>query len=163
MISGIQDLYVQPETQAPAGTALDRDAFMQLLIAQMRNQDPTEPTSNEQFIAQLAQFSSLEEMQGVNENLVGLAALQQGNALMSQLTNASALIGNKVVYNDSTGQSQEGVVDSVRFENGSVVLQVGGASVPLSAVLEVTGGPETAPDPVVDPAADPESEESESL
>ena len=141
MISGINELYVQPETQATGGTALDRDAFMQLLIAQMRNQDPTEPTSNEQFIAQLAQFSSLEEMQGVNENLVGLAALQQGNALMSQLTNASALIGNQVVFTTETGQSETGLVESVRFEEGAVVLQVGGNSVPLGAVLEVTGAP----------------------
>ncbi len=112
---------------------------MQLLVAQMKNQDPTEPTSNEQFIAQLAQFSSLEEMQGVNENLVALAALQQGNALMSQLTNASALIGNNVTYTDEYGDSISGEVEAVRLEGGQAVLQVGGATVPLSAVSEVTG------------------------
>ena len=143
MINAITDIYTNPQQETTQNTALDRDAFMQLLVAQMKNQDPTEPTSNEQFIAQLAQFSSLEEMQTVNENLVALAALQQGNALMSQLTNASALIGNDVVYNNEFGQAQSGKVDSVRFEDGSVVLQVGGASVPLSAVLEVTGAPET--------------------
>ncbi len=145
MINGITDLYVNQPTESTGGTALDRDAFMQLLIAQMKNQDPTEPTSNEQFIAQLAQFSSLEEMQLVNENLVALAALEQGNALMSQLTNASALIGNEVVYNDEFGQAQGGTVDSVRFQDGSVVLQVDGLSVPLSAVLEVTGQSEAPP------------------
>ncbi|HPF13867.1 MAG TPA: flagellar hook capping FlgD N-terminal domain-containing protein [Planctomycetota bacterium] len=140
MISALSNLYSAPDSQAAPGSALDRDAFMQLLVAQMKNQDPTEPTSNEQFIAQLAQFSSLDEMKGVNENLVALAALQQGNALMAQLTNASTLIGNNVVYDSDLGQ-KEGTVDSVRFENGTVVLQVDGQSVPLSAVLEVTANP----------------------
>lgn len=116
---------------------------MQLLVAQMKNQDPTEPTSNEQFIAQLAQFSSLEEMQGVNENLVAMAALNQGNALMSQLTNASTLIGNNVTYTDQYGQEVSGEVEAVRLEDGQAVLQVDGATVPLSAVSEVTGDGET--------------------
>lgn len=115
---------------------------MQLLVAQMKNQDPTEPTSNEQFIAQLAQFSSLEEMQGVNENLVAMAALNQGNALMSQLTNASTLIGNNVTYTDEFGQDVTGEVEAVRLEGGQAVLQVDGATVPLSAVSEVTGEPD---------------------
>lgn len=139
MITPISDLYTNPGNQTSGSSALDRDAFMQLLIAQMKNQDPTEPTSNEQFIAQLAQFSSLDEMKGVNENLVALAALQQGNALMAQLTDASVLIGKTIIYNTETG-TEQGPVDSVRFENGSVVLQVDGKSVPLSAISEVTAG-----------------------
>ncbi|MBL4769990.1 MAG: flagellar biosynthesis protein FlgD [Planctomycetes bacterium] len=140
MINPLADLYAPPPTpQASGDGSLDKDAFMKLLVAQMKNQDPTEPTSNEQFIAQLAQFSSLEEMQGVNENLVALAALQQGNALMAQLTNASALIGNNVTYTDEFGQSISGEVEAVRLENGRAVLQVDGATVPLSSVSEVTG------------------------
>jgi flagellar basal-body rod modification protein FlgD len=143
MINPIANLYAPPATpQASGDSSLDKDAFMQLLVAQMKNQDPTEPTSNEQFIAQLAQFSSLEEMQGVNENLVAMAALNQGNALMSQLTNASALIGNSVTYSDQYGQSVSGKVEAVRLENGQAVLQVDGATVPLSAVTEVTGNSE---------------------
>ncbi len=140
MIDPISSLYAPPAGPETTGNNnLNKDAFMQLLVAQMKNQDPTEPTSNEQFIAQLAQFSSLEEMQGVNENLVALAALQQGNALMSQLTNASALIGNNVTYTDEYGDSISGEVEAVRLEGGQAVLQVGGATVPLSAVSEVTG------------------------
>ena len=77
------------DSQTTGTSDLDRDAFMRLLVAQLQNQDPLSPQSNEDFIAQLAQFSSLEEMQGVNENLVGLAVLQQSNALMGQLTEAS--------------------------------------------------------------------------
>ena len=85
-----------------AKQSLDKDAFMQLLVAQMRNQDPMAPVDNQEFIAQLAQFSSLEEMQGVNENLVALALLQESNALLNQLTSSSDLIGKRVVYTDPT-------------------------------------------------------------
>ncbi|MCA9000897.1 MAG: flagellar biosynthesis protein FlgD [Planctomycetes bacterium] len=140
MINAISNLYAANQgTQATGNNNLDKDAFMQLLVAQMKNQDPTEPTSNEQFIAQLAQFSSLEEMQGVNENLVAMAALNQGNALMSQLTDASALIGNNVTYTDQYGQPVSGSVEAVRLESGQAVLQIDGETVPLSAVTEVTG------------------------
>ena len=77
-----------------ATSNLDKDAFMQLLVTQLKNQDPLAPNDNQEFIAQLAQFSSLEEMQGVNENLVAMALLQESNALFSQLTNSSSLIGS---------------------------------------------------------------------
>lgn len=119
---------------------LGQDAFLQLLISQMRNQDPLEPTSNDQFIAQLAQFSSLEEMEEVNENLLGLAVLQQSNALMSQLTDSSALIGRSVAYTHPvSGADAVGTVTSVKIEDGIAVLRIEGEDVPLVNVTEVTG------------------------
>ena len=118
---------------------LDKDAFMQLLVAQMRNQDPLAPTDSQQFITQLAQFSSLAEMQGVNENLVALAFLQESNAVLTQLTNSSSLLGKTVSYTDpSSGESAQGVVDSVKLTGGQVLLHVGGQDVPLSHITEVT-------------------------
>ena len=119
---------------------LDKGAFMKLLVAQMRNQDPREPTSNDQFIAQLAQFSSLEQMQVVNENLVGLAVLQQSNALMSQLTDSSVLIGMTVEYEDPTsGQPVVGQVTSVKIEEGIAILRIDGQDVPLASITGVLG------------------------
>ncbi len=119
---------------------LGRDAFLQLLIHQLKNQDPLEPTTNDQFIAQLAQFSSLEEMEKVNENLLGLALLQQSNALISQLTDSSALIGQNVVYADPvSGESTTGIVSSVKIEDGLAILNIGGIEIPLANVQEVTG------------------------
>jgi flagellar basal-body rod modification protein FlgD len=61
-------------TSALQGTNVDKNAFMQLLVSQMKNQDPLSPQDNTQFIAQLAQFSSLEQMQQLNDNIIGLAA-----------------------------------------------------------------------------------------
>jgi flagellar basal-body rod modification protein FlgD len=123
-----------------ASRELGRDAFLQLLVNQIKNQDPLSPTGQEEFIAQLAQFSSLEEMRGVNENLVALALLQQNNAVMQQLTDASALIGKSVVYLDPDDASERaGTVESVKLTDGLAVLRVDGEEVPLANVIEVTG------------------------
>ncbi len=132
----------------PAAQDLGREAFMTLLIAQLQNQDPLQPTSNDAFIAQLAQFSTLEEMKGVNENLVALALLQQSNALMDQLTSASALIGHSVRFlHPTTGEESVGTVDSVRIMDGVAVLYIDGEDVPLINVTEVLGSPPP-PNPV---------------
>lgn len=145
MISGIQaaDPITGAASSAGAGQAMGKDAFMKLLVNQIKNQDPMAPTDNQQFIAQLAQFSSLEQMTTMNENIVGLAVLQQNNALLDQLTSSSALIGQHVTWADpTTGQTQDGVVSSVKLVDGLAVLRVGTQDVPLGAVQEVDGAPQ---------------------
>jgi flagellar basal-body rod modification protein FlgD len=81
---------------APTGTdrttGVGRDAFLQLLITQMRHQDPLSPMENEAFLAQLAQFSSLEQMQQLNENFAASMALSQSQANSA----ATGLIGRYV-------------------------------------------------------------------
>ena len=54
------------ETEKKTGSALDKDDFLMLLVTQMKYQDPLEPESNTEYVAQLAQFSSLEQMQNLN-------------------------------------------------------------------------------------------------
>jgi flagellar basal-body rod modification protein FlgD len=132
--------------------ALGKDAFMSLLVMQMKNQDPMEPTKNDQMLAQLAQFQSLEEMDELNNNIVGLAVLQQSNAVLQQLTSSSALIGQDVRYTNEAGDEQWGKVEAVRIEDGVAQLQIGGKSVPLGSVLEI-GLPPTA-ETEVPPASD---------
>lgn len=122
---------------------LGKDSFMKLLVSQLQNQDPINPQSNEDFIAQLAQFSSLEQMENLNDSFLGLAILQQSNALMSQLTEGSTLIGQNVTYTDpATGETLSGTVESIRIEDGIAVLNIGGENVPLMSVTEVTGPPD---------------------
>jgi len=140
-ISGISS------TDASAGLGLDdqtndlgKDSFMTLLVEQLKNQDPLKPTANEQFVAELANFSSLEEMEELNENILGMVVLQQSNALLSQLTESSNLIGKEVKFYDFDTQSQKtGSVDSVKIEDGLALLKVNGADVPLANVTEVLG------------------------
>ena len=125
---------------ATASNELGKDAFMTLLVEQLKNQDPLKPTSNETFIAELANFSSLEEMQELNENLLGMVVLQQSNALLSQLTESSALIGKDVRYYDPATQSVvTGSVESVKIQDGLALLNVDGRDVPLTSVTEVLG------------------------
>lgn len=127
-------------TAASGSQELGRESFMTLLVQQMKNQDPMAPMDNQEFIAQLAQFSSLEQMQQVNDNLLGLAVLQQSNALMSQLTQSSALIGHDVRYVDpATNESATGVVSTVKIQDGLAVLNIGGHDIPLGNVTEVLG------------------------
>jgi flagellar basal-body rod modification protein FlgD len=122
---------------------LDRDAFLELLVTQLKNQDPLEPIDNQDYIAQLAQFSSLEELQGLNQNLVGMIALNQSNALLAQLTQGSALIGKTVEWLDlSTGEPHTGSVQSVKVVDGIAVLNVDGQDVPLASVTEILGAPD---------------------
>jgi len=125
---------------AATSKELGKDAFMKLLVSQLQNQDPINPQSNEDFIAQLAQFSSLEQMENLNDSFLGLAVLQQSNALMAQLTEGSALIGQNVVYQDpASGEVTSGTVETVRIQDGIAVLNVDGADVPLMQVIEITG------------------------
>jgi len=143
-IDGISSSDPLSSTGGTAGTnpSLGKDAFMQLLVQQIKSQDPLSPVDNQAFVAQLAQFSSLEQMTKVNDNLLGLAVLQQANALMSQLTQSSGLIGKEVNYVDpSTEASAKGVVTTVKIQDGIAVLNIGGKDVPLGNVTEVLGAP----------------------
>ena len=152
MIDGINlDSALQSSTNAQSSQQLDRNAFTQLLVTQLQNQDPLSPQSNEELAAQLAQFSSLEQIEIVNENLVGLAQLGQSNALIDQITGASALVGQTVAYLDSeTGARVEGAVEFAKVQDGRVFLGIGGIDVPLDQVAEVLGavgdGDEIIPD-----------------
>jgi flagellar basal-body rod modification protein FlgD len=75
--------------EAPGGK-LGKDEFLRLLVAQLRNQDPSNPSKPEEFAAQLAQFSSLEQLVQVNETLAGQA---QSNAAMAMALSNSAAVG----------------------------------------------------------------------
>jgi flagellar basal-body rod modification protein FlgD len=124
---------------------LDKGAFMKLLVSQLEHQDPLSPVANEDFVAQLATFSSLEQLEGLNQNVVAMIALNQSNALLSQLTQSSALIGKHVTWQDfESGEEHSGEVEAVKIVDGLAVLRIDGQDVPLAAVIEVVGATDTA-------------------
>ncbi|MCP4568301.1 MAG: flagellar biosynthesis protein FlgD [FCB group bacterium] len=96
---------------ATSSKELDREAFLQLLVTQLQYQDPLEPAKNEDFIAQLAQFSSLEQMENMNSSLT--SGLEWDYLLSQTISNtmATSLIGRSVkadssqVYLDTGGSS----------------------------------------------------------
>ena len=79
-----------PVADAKTKDPLSRDAFLSLLVTQLQHQDPTQPMDNSQFIAQLATFSSLEQLQQVNTTLSSIASyFQQMQAAADALTPAT--------------------------------------------------------------------------
>ncbi|MCC7354013.1 MAG: flagellar hook capping protein [Anaerolineae bacterium] len=115
-------------TQDPA--ALGKEAFMQLLLMQMQNQDPLSPMEGQDFFQQLAQLSLLEQMWAMNDNL---------NAMMGQqqLLQAGSLIGKTVEATKENGIQITGEVKGVRVLDGEVFLDVDGDSISLSQVTAV--------------------------
>ncbi|MGN8122396.1 flagellar hook assembly protein FlgD [Pseudomonas sp. 22082] len=82
------------------GQALGKDAFLQLLVTQLKNQNPLDPQDNSAFVAQLAQFSSLEGITTLNSTVSSLA----GNYNSSQALQASSLVGRNVIVQTNTVQ-----------------------------------------------------------
>ena len=93
--------------------ALGKDAFLQLLVTQLKNQNPLEPQGNGEFVAQLAQFSSLEGITTLNDTVSGIA----GNYNSSQALQASSLVGRSVI-----APGDKSVVDTTKGMTGSVVI-----------------------------------------
>lgn len=99
-----------------SSNTLDKDAFLQLLVAQMKYQDPLEPTSNTEYISQYATFSELEQMQNMSASM--------------DLFRASSLVGQTVLLKvtDSEGRETtvQGNVDYVVYERNKAYLSVNG-------------------------------------
>ncbi|VBB08092.1 flagellar hook capping protein [Lucifera butyrica] len=112
-----------------SGSELGKDQFLELLVTQMKYQDPLQPMDNTQFVSQLAQFSALEQMQNLNST--------------DTVSQAVSMIGKTVAWTDSNGTLQAGTVASVSISNGTpqlVVTNSAGTSSTLdvSAVTLVT-------------------------
>jgi len=104
-ISGVSGAASVDLVQSIAGNAdiMGKDSFLQLLVAQLKNQDPLEPLDNTEFVAQLAQFSSLEQMQNMNDAMDqnNDLTLSVHNALMTQLIGKEVEIDSNQIYLDS--------------------------------------------------------------
>ena len=122
-------------TEAPKSTdafqTLDKDAFLKLLVAQMRYQDPMSPVKGQEFLAQAAQFATVERLEAMSK--------AQSEALVHQKSLIStALIGRTVKGKDELGEEVEGVVRSVRLTDKTPLLDVDGRTVSFDDVEEVT-------------------------
>ncbi|HSK98197.1 MAG TPA: flagellar hook capping FlgD N-terminal domain-containing protein [Euzebyales bacterium] len=127
---------------APSSTAsepslggLDSDAFLKLLTAQMRFQDPLSPTDTSTMMQQTATFAQVERLQEI-------ASVQQ-QMLTSQLaSHASNLVGQQITAEQPDGTTVEGKVDAVRFTADGPVLSIGDDEVTLTAITRVSSAAE---------------------
>ena len=101
-------------TSKTSNNGMDKDAFLQLLVAQMKYQDPLEPTSHTEYIAQYAQFSQVEQLQNM--------------ASSTDLARASSLVGKEVYIKTTTSSGEtkyvQGKVDYVVYENNKAYLSI---------------------------------------
>ncbi|WP_455917433.1 flagellar hook assembly protein FlgD [Pseudomonas cerasi] len=100
-------------TAATGNQALGKDAFLQLLVTQLKNQDPLSPQDNGAFVAQLAQFSSLEGINTLNDSVNAISS----NFSSSQALQASSMVGRSIIT-----QTDKAMVDTSKSMTGSVAV-----------------------------------------
>lgn len=107
---------------------LNKDAFLKLLVTQLRYQNPLEPMEDKEFISQMAQFSSLEQAQNTNK----IARFNSAYGMVGKLISATT--------SSETGEMEDvtGIVDSVRIVGNEAYLVVGSKEIPYESVYEVT-------------------------
>lgn len=124
----VENTAVESTKKETKGTSeLGKDAFLQLLVAQMKYQDPLNPTSDTEYIAQLAQFSQLEQMQN-------LAATNENSQMLS-------MVGKEVCVSseneDGTLNYKQGIVEGVTISGGKAYLTVDGSLYDSEHLVEV--------------------------
>ena len=119
-------------TTPTASNTVDYNTFLQLLIAEMKNQDPTNPMDTSQYMSQFAQLSTVEQAMQTNSKLDSLLSSQA-------LSQADGLLGKTVTFTDSTGASFTGKVASISINtNGSVATLADGTKVAIGPGLTIS-------------------------
>jgi flagellar basal-body rod modification protein FlgD len=130
--TGFSDLYNSTgATQARAAKkTLDATDFMKLLATQFQQQDPMKPLEDTAFIAQMAQFTSLEQTQGMAVQLARLRADQQ-------LLMGNSYLGRNVTVEDAKGQPVTGLVTAVNNTEDGLTITIGEKDYPLASVRRI--------------------------
>ena len=113
---------------------LGQDDFLKLLVAQLSAQDPMNPQKDTEFIAQMAQFSSLEQARATQADMSGLRNDQQ-------VAQANGMIGRTVAVQNAAGALVTGVVSGLTLASGTPQILVNGQAYALSSVRGVTATP----------------------
>ena len=109
---------------------LGKDAFLKILITQLSNQDPLDPLKDKDFIAQMAQFSTLEQMTNMNRSIEQMNAVTKGSSVN--------YIGRVIEYEEDDGLNAFATVAYVKFDKSGVILTTTEEKdIPLQKVLAV--------------------------
>jgi flagellar basal-body rod modification protein FlgD len=124
---------VQAAASKTSSDTLGKDQFLSILVTQLRNQDPMQPLQDKDFIAQMAQFTSVEQLMNMSTEL----------SLMRQnIGSASSLIGKSIEWNeyDDTGEvvTRSGVVDSIVSKEGVLYAAIGATEIALDYVTSIS-------------------------
>jgi flagellar basal-body rod modification protein FlgD len=138
-INGSSTLSTTGTTLSPTSTtgtgsasSMGESDFLKLMMDQLQNQDPLNPSDPTAFLSELAQFTSLEQQ-------TNIATTTQSTATQQSNASALALLGHTVSYSDSTGIAQSGTVSKVDFGTSGPTLTIGGVSgISLASVTEAS-------------------------
>ena len=123
--------YSPSTTSATSKSSVDYQSFLKLLIAQMKNQDPTSPMESTEYVAQIAAFSQVEQSVQLNQKLDQMMTA-------SSWSEASALIGRTVTSADGT---ESGVVKEVKLaSSGLVAITEDGTEIAIGSGVKVSEG-----------------------
>lgn len=126
----------QQNTRKTGTNILGKDDFLKILITQLQNQDPLNPMQDKDFIAQMAQFSTLEQMTNIEKSLENFLKSQEQNYMLQ----ASMLIGKIVTFLDSNNEEKTAVVKSVSFKDGKTLFQLNNnenSSIASSQIIKI--------------------------
>lgn len=113
---------------------MDSEVFMSLLVAQLRNQDPSSPMDTNQMIAQSTQLAMMEK-------LTDLSSTSNESFSLQMRVAASGLVGKDVSYENDKGDTVTGIASAVSFAGPVPVVTVGGKDIPLDAISGVATRP----------------------
>jgi len=147
--SSTSNIYTPTATTAPDQT-MNSSMFLQLLVTQLQNQDPSNPMDTDQMVSQTTELSIMEQLESLSSTQNQSFALQMRAA-------ASELLGQKVSYKNSDGDSVSGTVSSISFANDVPMLTVGTDQVSLddltgASSASAPAGSTTAPAPATSSA-----------
>ncbi|MEP6493415.1 MAG: flagellar hook capping FlgD N-terminal domain-containing protein [bacterium] len=136
---------------SPPGGVMGKDQFLKLLIAQMKNQDPMSPMQGDQMAAQLAQFSSLEQLQQINATLTdqqtstgGLLGAIQGSAAINTIGHTVVAVGNQVQIGGAGGSTSVTANIAAAGSSGTIhIFNAAGSEVATQTLGAVPGGKQT--------------------
>ncbi len=118
-------------TPAIASTVVSKDEFLKLFVAQLKNQSPMDPLKGHEFIAQLAQFSSVEQLTSLNASFADTMKFQQ-------LTGGSEFIGKKATYVDPAGGgTAEGVIQGAMILDDSISVVIQNREIPIANITGI--------------------------
>ncbi|ODS30467.1 MAG: flagellar hook assembly protein [Candidatus Scalindua rubra] len=114
-----------------SSSAVNKEDFLRLFVAQLKNQSPLDPLKGHEFIAQLAQFSSVEQLTNLNASFADTFKFQQ-------LLGGGDLIGKKATYLDTaSGGISEGVIDGATIDDDSISVIIQNKEIPISNITGI--------------------------
>lgn len=127
LVTNTSQISKKETTTSASGNSMDKEAFLQLLVAQMKYQDPLQPTSNTEYISQYATFSELEQMQNMSANMT--------------LSRASEMVGKEVIVESTSDSGKtttvQGQVESVTYQANKAYISIDGTLYSVDDVVQI--------------------------